>query len=248
MRWILESLGGRNKMRRLLVFSIMLTVSPFVWAQIPSLEVEPLVCLPKDGNRNLEVRTEPTELPEGWGMRTYFRRQDHGNFYYVPTYPYDEDLRPDLLDADTGKVLIEKYWTQWGVFPKPLDENVSAEYYVSIHNEEGQAVAQSETNIVEVTDDCEVDMVENQRDFAEELVIGETVVDQQGKKVIWWQCDGMDTRIGVAGDLREDRSCFPAIIWWKNPKLMIPLAVVGIGITTVIIDDGDETPASPSTP
>ncbi len=236
-------------MRRFFVYFLLFAVAPIAWAQIPSLEVEPLECLPKDGNRNLEVRTEPTELPDGWEMRNYFRRQDHGNFYYVPTYPYEQDQRPDLLDADTGEVLIEKYWTQWGVFPKPLDENVSAEYYVSIHNAEGQAVAQSETQLVPVTDDCDEDMIESQRDFADELVIGETVVDQQGKKVIWWQCDGMDTRIGIAGDVREDRSCFPAIIWWQNPKLIIPLAVVGVGgITAVIVDDGDETPTSPSTP
>ncbi len=228
----------------------------------PRADVKPLECVPKDDNALVEIRIDP--LPEGLrpedvDARVYFRRgadqamqalergqtpaQGFGNFFYVPMYPWGDEFDPEITIPEKGS------WSHWGVLPVPQEENLTAETYVAIYDLQGTLLFKSPTSWAPVTDqDCDVELNDDQGDFADNLIIGETVADQEGKRVIWWECEGLDTRINTELERRDDRSCFP-VIWWANPAVWVPAAAVGgIGVVEVIEDDPAPPPVSPSAP
>lgn len=228
----------------------------------PRADVRPLECSPPDGNALVELRLHP--LPEGLrpedvDSRVYFRRGSddaleslaqsrtprpgHGNFFYVPAYPWEDVFDPEIAMPEAGS------WSHWAVLPVPQEENLTVEHYVAVYDATGRLLFQSPVAWAPVTDDCEVELSDEQADFADSLLIGETVADQEGKRVIWWECEGLDTRINVDGELRDDRSCFVLIPWWGNPAVLIPAATGGgIGIIAIVEDDPGPPDVSPSAP
>lgn len=251
------------KKSALLCSGVVLLMTPVAGTAgvYPRADVKVLECVPDEGNALVEIRMDP--LPEGLrpedvDARVYFRRgaddaieaiqggqtpaQGFGNFFYVPMYPWGDEFDPEIAIPEKGS------WSHWGVLPVAQEENVTAETYVAVYDLQGALLFKSPTSWSPVTDDCEVDLNDDQDDFADNLVIGETVADQEGKRVIWWECDGLDTRINTELERRDDRSCFP-IIWWKNPAVWIPAAAIGgIGIVEIIEDDPSPPPVSPAAP
>lgn len=244
--------------RSSLALTLFFTASGAFAAAYPRPDVRPLACIPADGNARVDVRLDP--LPEGLepqevDLRLYFRRAaddalrtsaearrpGHGNFFYVPFYPWEDVFDPAVAMPERGS------WSHWAVLPIPQEETLVTESYVAVYDAGGKMLYQSPVAWTATLSDCEVELEDAQRDFADNLVIGETAADQEGRRVIWWECEGLDTRINTAGERRDDRSCFAVILWWANPALYIPAAAVtGVGIVEVLDDSPPDV--SPSAP
>ena len=168
----------------------------------------------------------------------------------------NEDLNDDVIRerASLGKQ-VPRTWMK-AMTPQALQdwletlENEPTEYYSQVLDATGQVIATSSMKVVEVRDDCKVELTERQRGIAENLVVGETATWEEGERVFHWLCDGIVTRIDPAGVLRADnlcRVCFVA--WWEKKEILLPLAAgIAVGTGIVIAEDDDDQPISPSGP
>ncbi|HEY4594823.1 MAG TPA: hypothetical protein VIJ02_00365, partial [Thermoanaerobaculia bacterium] len=135
----------------------------------------------------------------------------------------------------------------WATPPKPERRNDHIEYYSALVDPTGKAVARSPMQNVPVTSDCKAQLGPKERGVAENLTVGETSPQQQGKKVLAFLCAGVVTRVNYAGLRRADEVCRACVVaWWQRKAVLIP-AIVGTGITTVIINRPQPEP-SPSRP
>jgi hypothetical protein len=183
-------------------------------------------CLPLE--RNAVVRASAAGEAPGGSARLYFRWKGHGEFYWVG------------LDPDGGGRL-------WATPPKPRKQNDAVEEYAVLLDGAGREIARSETRTVPVRGDCRSELSPKERGFAENLTIGETSPNQQGKDVLGFLCDGIVTRVNGAGIRRADEACRTCVVaWWQKNQVLIPLAAVG-GVTTVTIIENRPEP-SPSRP
>lgn len=150
------------------------------------VEVDPLPCLPRGENAVVTATVTPDD-PEN-EVRLYFQRDEYGDRYYLV-------MRP--LGAG-------RYWM---VFPKPERQNEVAEYHVTVVDKELAILQSSPRQHAGVDDDCPVDLTEEQREQAQQLRVGETAVDQKGRAVAWWMCEGIIERIDTQGEVRPDEFC-----------------------------------------
>jgi hypothetical protein len=129
-------------------------------------------------------------------------------------------------------------------------ENEPAEYYTSVHDWQGQRLAKSPTQALEVRKNCPTELTPAQQGEAENLTVGETAYWQRDEAPFHWLCAGIVSRLDPTAVLRGDNACRACVVaWWKKPALLIP-AAVGVGTVTgiVLIDDKDPRPASPIRP
>jgi hypothetical protein len=95
---------------------------------------------------------------------------------------------------------------------------------------------------VPVTADCKTQLGPKERGVAENLTVGETAPDQQGKEVFAFLCDGVVTRVNSQGIRRSDDICRACVVaWWPRKSVLLPAAAV-VGV--IVSDD----PVSPSRP
>ena len=189
----------------------------------PVIQLDEVRCVPRNDNGLVRATLRPEV--GGAEVRLYFRWDDHGEFYYV------------IMDAaGAGRY--------WATPPKPTDANHQVEYYVAVVTPEGSVLGRSEPQVAPVTGDCDVALDPVERGMAENLVVGETVVEQQGQQVLGFMCDGIISRIGPDGVLRADGICRRCIVaWFDKPEALVPAAVL-LGGGTVLTD----VEASPSRP
>lgn len=160
-----------------------------------------------------------------------------------PTNDLDDDLireRASLGKLEKRHWMLEMDDAELEDWLEKL-ENEPAEYFTAVHDASGRMVARSPMKVVEVRDDCKVEMTPQQAGEAENLTIGETAPWQKGEEVFHWLCDGVVTRIDPQNVLRADERCRVCVIaWWQRPAVLIPaaLGVTGVGIT--VLDDDDE--------
>jgi hypothetical protein len=172
------------------------------------------------------VRATLSSTAPGLSPRLYLRWRGHEDFYWVN------------LEPESGGHF-------WAVPPKPEKRNESVEYYAALVDPTGKVVARSESQLTPVTKDCKVQLGPREQGVAENLMVGETSPQQQGKRVLGFLCDGVVTRVNYAGVRRSDEVCRACVIaWWQRKAVLIPV-VAGIG--GVIITDHPPEP-SPSRP
>ena len=211
---------------------LALVTGPLV-AQVPLMTVA-IECIPSGGNGVVNLGIAPDV---GGDVRVYFRRTGYGDYYYAP--------------AETGQPGSGVYWS---VLPVPEPDNAVAEYYGAVVDPSGRFLGQTPVQTVPISDDCDVDLTEPQRSRSSDLTIGETSIGQKGMKVAWWQCEGVDQRIDLNGEERQDDACiFAAIIpvgsssaWYLSAQFWVPFGVLVGGIA--LVDDGDPSFVSPSEP
>jgi hypothetical protein len=192
-------------------------------AQTPQVLVGDVACIPSDGHAVVKALAGP--LAAGSEVRIYFRRQGHGDFYWLPA-------RQD----DSG--------TYWVVLPVPEPDNVVAEIYGAVYGPGNLPLAQSRIQTVEVRQDCQVELTTAQADETQHMTVGETALGQKLRKLAWWQCEGIRERIDVYGTHRLDEVCMP-VVWWRRPEgAAAAFMLVPPGI--VIVNEPD--PVSPAFP
>lgn len=183
-------------------------------------------CMPMEDNGL--VRATATGASPDLAARLYFRWREHEDFYWVP------------LEAEPGGRF-------WATPPKPERRNDHIEYYSALVDPSGKVVARSPMQNVPVTADCKVQLDPKQRGVAENLTVGETSPNQQGKKVLAFLCDGVVTRVNYAGLRRSDEVCRACVVaWWQRKAVLIPVALAGAGVT--IVDRQPSPEPSPSRP
>ncbi len=193
-------------------------------ADAQSIAVEKASCNPMEDNGLIRGTVGSTAA--GLSPRLYFRWKDHEDFYWV-------NFEPEM-----GNRL-------WAVPPKPEQRNKEIEYYAALVDPAGKVAARSETQVVPVTKDCRVPLDLRQRGVAQNLTVGETSPQQQGKKVLGFLCDGIVTRVNSAGVRRSDEVCRACVITFFDRKAVLIPAIAGIA--GVIITEPQPEP-SPSRP
>jgi hypothetical protein len=175
-----------------------------------------VACINESGHTLVQGAAAP--LPAGGEVRFYFRRQGHGDFYWVPGQSTDQQ------------------GVFWGVLPVPEPDNDVAEVYAALYGPTGMPLAQSRVRSVPVRGDCPVELDERQQAESRAMTVGETTLGQKLRKLAWWRCDGLRTRIDVRGERRDDDTCLP-LAWWQRPEALTPFVLIaGGGITTVVVD------------
>ncbi len=172
-----------------------------------------------------------------------------------PNDPEDEaELDDDYLRerASLGKKIPRDWLGEMDdeTFQNWLEqlENEPAEYFVSVHDTEGNQLARSETRVTEVRENCRLDLTPQERGEAENLTVGETAHWQRDEEVFHWLCAGIVTRIDPTQVLRGDGICRACVIaWYKKKQLLLTTAVVPPTLITTIHKD-PEPPASPDSP
>jgi hypothetical protein len=216
-------------MSRSFLFGLLaLSTASGAVAQGPTVVFRPVECIPAQGHTLVAVAVTPSVTAAE--PRVYFRRQDHGDFYYVP-----------LQRASEGAF--------WGLLPIPEPENTVAELFAAVADAEGALVSRSAAQIVPVTSDCRVELEGEQRDLAGRLTVGETAVAQAGRELAWWRCEGVVGRIDLRGEERADEACAPVALWWQRPEMLAPLVLGwGGGVLAILIDEEGERELSPARP
>jgi len=125
-------------------------------------------------------------------------------------------------------------------------ENEAAEYYVAVYDGAGKALSRSKLRVTEVREECDAPLSEMQDGYAENMTVGETVTNQEGREVFHWLCDGIVTRRDSDGILRPDEICRACVVAFWRPAAIIPL-VAGAVVAGGIIED-EPPEASPSRP
>lgn len=196
-----------------------------VAAQAPVVVAEPIDCLPENDNGVFHSTVRPEV--GGAEVRTYFRWDERGAYYYV------------VMEAAGGG----RYWA---TPPKPTDANDRVEYYTAVVAPDGRVLSRSELVHAPVTDDCDVMLSRREAGMADNLVVGETAPEQIGETVLGFLCDGIVSRIGPDDVLRIDEICRRCIIAWGLKRNLVGAAgLVGTGI---LVDDTPPREASPSRP
>lgn len=213
------------RLRVLLTLAVSL-VAVNLQAQAPSITVRQIDCLPEERNGVIDATVEPEV--GGATVRLFFRWDDHGAMYFV-----------DMFAAGGGNY--------WGIPARPEARNEMVEYYVSVMDAYGRTLAKSESLFAPVRDDCRVELTPKQVGVANNLVVGETVPAQEGKKVLGFLCDGVVTRINHEGIMRPDEICRGCVIpWWMKEEYVASLGAVGAATAIILEDPGPEP--SPSRP
>ena len=178
-------------------------------AQVASIVVSSLPCLPVEGNSALYAAVSPPN-PETV-LRAYFRRQDHGDVYYVTMHPLSGG-------------------NYWGVLPKPERQNEVVEYHLTALDQAGAVLNSTEMYRAVVLSDCEAKLSGLEEEASESLAIGETTMSQKGRPVAWFLCDGITHRIDTRGKQRADECC-------AVPPPPIPIIDQGTHPHTIVSPD-----------
>jgi hypothetical protein len=155
-------------------------------SQMASVVVSNLPCLPVEGNAAIYAAVSPPDLATT--VRVFFRRQDHGDMYYVTMNPLGGG-------------------NYWAVLPKPERQNEVVEYHVTALDAAGAVLNSSEVQRTTVIRDCETKLAQIEEDASETLTIGETTSHQKGRPVAWFLCDGILSRVDTRGEKRADEFC-----------------------------------------
>lgn len=222
----------KRLLRRCLLLVAMFAMAGIAQAQrVIIVEVDPLPCVPRQGNAVVTATVTPDE-PEN-AVRLFFQRDAYGELYYL-----------EMMPLGAGRY--------WAVLPKPEEQNDVAEYHVNVvapgpadidalENRDYQSsitLQSSPTHRTPVTDDCKVEMTEEQRNHAQRLRVGETTVSQKGRPVAWWMCDGIIERIDTKGGVRPDEFC-------GAPPAPVPIIVEGKGIPISPTPPPEVSPSRP---
>lgn len=223
--------GGRmnSLVRRACVILVAVCLGLVVTATAfaePSIEATFPSCVPSQGNSVVKVALKPDT---GWALvRAYFRATENKADFFM-----------EMRAVGDGRF--------FAVLPKPDSKTSAVEMYVVARDAEGRPV-KSGPITVKASGGCKVTLTEEEQRYAQNLVVGNTVVDQEGKVVEGFLCDGIVSRIDVKGALRPDEQCRRVLIAAAAANsALIPALVVGAaGAGVLIIDKDDKEPNSPS--
>lgn len=193
---------------RLTLASVLLLSALPAWGAPAVVDLRGLPCVPRERNSVVYATVSPDI--KDYQVRLFFRRDGHGDAYFMVMTKAD----------DKGHY--------FAILPKPDRQNEEVEYHVHVRGPQKETLASSPILIAPVTGDCKVELTKEQDDLSNELVVGETRVDQKGHPVAWFLCDGIVSRIDVADEKRPDEFCAVP----PGPVPIVAAGPVSIGTPT----------------
>lgn len=215
-----------------LASSLVWTSVPARASEAPRVIHEPMACIPEHGRQergNQRVVARATLLGNVTSARVYFREITVPNEHYL-----------EMRRGESGIF--------WAVLPVPDKDNHQARYRIVIKDDTGQEASTGEMT-VPVTKDCVANLNDDEKKYADNLVIGQTV-DGQKEIPPGWECIGVVGEIEPDGDLNSVGPCKG--FFFIPPVLLVGAAAAtvagGIIIVTNTGGGGRQPPASPSRP
>jgi len=210
--------------------AVAMTMSPPLHAQVASINPNFPTCIPEDGNSVVSAVVTPQS---GWAtVRTYFRKLGTHDWYWV-------EARNEGAGA------------YWGVLPRPQDYTETVEMQIVAKDADGK---ETKTPIqkVNVTSGCKPVFTVPQSHMSQNLVVGETIIEQRDQEVFGFQCPGVISRVDYTGELKPDEYCRKAAVagaaWPKGILIPALAALGGAGVTYAIVKDCECEVKSPSRP
>ncbi|MEO6327246.1 MAG: hypothetical protein ABIT01_11375 [Thermoanaerobaculia bacterium] len=127
----------------------------------------------------------------------------------------------------------------WAVLPKPEDRTTSVQYRIVAADGENLRTS-SDLFTIPIRTDCPVNLSDDEKKFATNLVVGLTIPEQTFVPK-GFLCDGIVGQITVTGELK------PAECTRKVGAIWFAAAAAGLAGGGVVITGGEE-PVSPSRP
>jgi hypothetical protein len=178
---------------------------------------------------------QATLSPEtGWtSVRVYFKRGGETTEHFI-----------EMVSGGEGEF--------WAVLPRPAAATAAVVCRIVARNESGEEAAAAPVT-VPVSADCLVGLTGDQRRAAANLVIGDTALDQRGKMIPGFLCDGIVSRLGADGKMRIDEGCREAAIAAAGGgapgSVAVPAILVGVAAGGVAVVSHDKkSEASPAKP
>lgn len=227
---------GRVFVAIALVLTLMTTASAM--ASDPVITLQTPACSALGGNLPVSAHV----LPKGaWStVRVYFRVTGVEDFYFL-----------EMRSNGDGSF--------WAVLPRPESAVTSVEVVAAVRDADGREF-RSQPKRVAVSPSCSTQLTAEERRYAANLVVGETVASQASAPLRGFTCDGLLVRMRVDGGFAQDSFCRAAnLVASGVPRYetVQPLALVGgAGLETQstpreprpVIRPIDPKPASPSPP
>lgn len=222
---------------------VFLVLATTAGAQAPALTPHAPECLPKIAHGVVSLSVADG-TPED-SIRVYFRQA-----------AADEDAPFYYLEMKRGRD-----GDYWAVLPKPLCTTEEVDLYFSAGADPATAV-RTEVQTVGVGTSCAECLpvlTPAQLDYAQNIVLGETVADQAGMRPDGFCCDGVVSRVDADGTLGADANCGQERLEQVRCSCVCPLAVAdrkilpllvlgGSGGVIAVIREDDKREASPSRP
>ena len=159
-------------------------------ADIP--QAVPLACIPSKGNARIVVPAAGAAT----SVRVYYHavgREGDGDYY--------EEMRR----GPAGDF--------WAMLPVPKKDTTAVSYRIQTLDADGHTLSSTPVQ-VPVTENCPpVVPTKDEEKFAANLVIGQTV-DKQTTVPPGFECDGIVSKITVAGDLKSNDECRKPVAAW----------------------------------
>ena len=151
----------------------------------------PLACIPDKGNARITVQV--TDTPTS--VRVYYRAREEAQEYY-------EEMRPGTAGGSF-----------WAMLPIPKNDTKGVVYRIQETDAEGKTVSSPALD-VPVNSSCPpVVPTQEEQKFAENLVIGQTA-EKQTTVPPGFECDGIVSKITVAGDVKSNDECRKPVAAW----------------------------------
>lgn len=165
-------------------------IGPGAAAGAPTITTVPPSCVPAGGNALVEATITPTT---GWSsVRVYFRRAGTSDFYFL-----------EMRSAGNGKY--------WAVIPRPEQGTTSVDLQIAVRDADGKEF-RGPLQSAAVTTTCTPTLTSEQAKYAQNLVVGETMMGQRDASVFGFLCYGIISRIDAAGAIHSDDYCRKAVI------------------------------------
>lgn len=189
----------------------------------PRIQHERLTCVPSDGNARVKANISAGSPLTS--VRLYFRAAQWSRDYYL-----------EMRRGDAGLF--------WAVLPVPESGTKAVQYRIVTRDGDGFE-ASTDSIVVPTDSNCTVNLTDEEKRYANNLVIGLTN-DQQNAIPDGFKCVGLVSKITVNGELRPNDECrkVPAALWITGGAA----ALVGGGVIISNPGGGGGPPVSSPRP
>jgi len=221
-----------------IAFALVAGFAASAMAADPVITVQAPSCSAKGSNIPVSLRVAPAGT---WAsVRAYFRAEGAADLYFL-----------EMRSNGNGSF--------WAVLPRPEATVSSVELIAAVRDADGREY-RAEPRRVVIAPTCQTQLSADERGYAANLVVGETVASQAGAPLRGFTCDGLLARMRVDGTFATDSFCRTASLVASSvprQEVIQPLALVGGAAAEgqagsrqprPVIRPIDPKPASPSPP
>ncbi len=223
---------------RAVTFALVAGLATSAAVADPAIVVQAPSCSARGANVPVSLRVTPSGA---WSsVRVYFRAQDAADLYFL-----------EMRANGDG--------SYWAALPRPDASVTGVDVIAAVRDADGREF-RAQVKRVAVAPACATMLTDEEKRFANNLVIGETTAAQANAPLRGFTCEGLLARMRVDGSFAHDSFCRQAnLVAGGTPRQEViqPLALVGGASSDAssqsrgprpVIRPIDPKPASPSPP